>query len=665
MADRAVPGLHLRRGGAYAVAILLLLLLLVPFLISPCAATVYTWDGKNATTSVQDLINATVNGDSIYLTGGRYTGNLQINRSIVFGALDTADTPEIVSTNASAAGITLLSDGIAINGLIISGEADTGLLIKSGNNQIRGMTIRGFRRGIGLSSAQSNILSGNTVVNNSLGIGIERTSRSNTFYLNFFNNTRDVESPSAENMWSSGRQVYMYAGREYTGQVGNYWAGYSGKDENGDGIGDTPYEIQEDVPGDLPAEMQGGAPQGIPGQGLLFGVTDRAPLVALPASYTLVSVAGRLNATPAGGEFPQKAYQPVSGMMVPEGTSNLFGGPRNPYVAYLIQYWWIVPIALIVSVAGGIWFGRRWKGQKHDGTQRGIPADTSRNVTVVKKTLPPPDAEDGVARLHYAARLPPALEKRYPDAQYLAEGGVSRVFRAWDEKEGRPVAVKIPIRFDEVTGTQFTKELHVWEGLHHTNIVEIYAANIFPVPYIEMEYVPSSLSGRKFPLGTAEAVAIIRGVAEGLRYAHEQGIVHRDIKPANIMIGEDGTPKISDWGLSKAEGTKQSGIIGFSLEYAAPEQLAPNLYGEPGPRTDIYQLGVLFYEMLAGHIPFPGGGLGEITQAILHDPPRPLVLSGPDADLITGIIMKCLAKRPEDRYESVSRFLDELKKAGS
>ena len=70
-------------------------------------------------------------------------------------------------------------------------------------------------------------------------------------------------------------------------------------------------------------------------------------------------------------------------------------------------------------------------------------------------------------------------------------------------------------------------------------------------------------------------------------------------------------PKITDWGLSKAQGTKQSGLIGFSLEYAAPEQLAPNLYGEPGPWTDIYQMGVLFYEMLAGHVPFPGTAWGR------------------------------------------------------
>ena len=157
----------------------------------------------------------------------------------------------------------------------------------------------------------------------------------------------------------------------------------------------------------------------------------------------------------------------------------------------------------------------------------------------------------------------------------------------------------------------------MWEGLHHKNIVELYGANIFPLPFIEMEYVPASLAEMHFPFDE-KAVAILTGIAEGLRYAHGQGIVHRDIKPGNILLSPDGTPKITDWGLSRQQGKKQSGIIGFSLEYAAPEQLAPSLYGEPGPWTDIFHLGVLFYEMLTGHVPFSGDGMGEVTHAILQ-----------------------------------------------
>ncbi|HVN74010.1 MAG TPA: serine/threonine-protein kinase, partial [Methanoregula sp.] len=137
-----------------------------------------------------------------------------------------------------------------------------------------------------------------------------------------------------------------------------------------------------------------------------------------------------------------------------------------------------------------------------------------------------------------------------------------------------------------------------------------------------------------------------------------------DIKPGNILIAPDGTPKITDWGLAKAEGSRQSGIIGFSLEYASPEQLAPNLFGEPGPWTDIYQLGVLFYEMLTGHVPFRGGGMGEVTHAILHDEPPPLAIEGPDAERIRSIIRKCMQKDPKDRYRSVAEILRELEGIG-
>jgi len=223
------------------------------------------------------------------------------------------------------------------------------------------------------------------------------------------------------------------------------------------------------------------------------------------------------------------------------------------------------------------------------------------------------------------------------------------------------VSGKIPIRFDEVTGTQFTKELHIWQGLHHKNIVEMYAANVFPMPYIEMEYVDSSLADLKFPLHTDRAIKIITGVAEGLRYAHEQGIVHRDIKPENILITPGDIPKITDWGLAKAlSDTKQTGLISFSLNYAAPEQLAPNLYGEAGQWTDIYQLGVLFYEMVTGRLPFSGDGMGEITQAILHNTPLPPEPSGRYAQEITAIIIRCLQKKPQDRYPSVAGILADL-----
>lgn len=636
-----------------------ILVLLLP-LISPVSAKVITYDGKTNASSLQNLINSTTTGDSIFLAGGKYFEAILIDRPIVFGALDTNDSPEIVS-KGSHPGITLAADGITLNGITISGSAEYGLLVQSSNNRISAVTTTGFDRGIGLKSAKNNILSGNILVNNSIGIDVDRNSHSNIFYLNYLDNTRDVAIQANDNIWFSNRQDYRYAGRDLAGPVGNYWKANNATDSNDDGIGDDPYVIQSAV---------SGTPQAM-------DILDRAPLISPPDSYTLVRVTSPMNTTLSDGLFNppefsssqfsqnQPDVNPYNSQMMNNGpfpnSSANFPGPLNPSLIFLVQFWWVVPIAFVISAVAGIWFERRW--MRRDSVPRGeeTPGLLTRYVTRVKKSGPGAGAEVS-GHLHYAAHLPAALEKKYPGAEYVAEGGVSRVFRARDEKEGRDVAVKIPIRFDEVSGTQFTKELHVWEGLHHKNIVEIYAANIFPVPYIEMEYVESSLASLQFPLEMNRATAIITGVAQGLRYAHEQGIVHRDLKPENIMVTADDTPKISDWGLSKAEGTKQSGIIGFSLEYAAPEQLAPNIYGEPGSWTDIYQLGVLFYEMLTGHVPFKGGGMGEITHAILHDDISPLTLSGPGSAEIRDIILKCLQKRPQDRYSSVAEVLKDLEK---
>ncbi|HSQ93726.1 MAG TPA: NosD domain-containing protein, partial [Methanoregula sp.] len=185
MADRVITCLPARRMRANAYVLFLMLLSLALIVAIPVSATVFTYDAKETAGSIQELIDTAANGDSIYLPGGKYYENLQINRSIVFGALDTKDPPEIVSSNVSGAGITLVSDGTTINGVIISGEAEHGLLVKSNNNQVRAVTIWGMSRGIGLNSAISNIFSGNVILNNSVGIEVDRGSRSNTFYLNY------------------------------------------------------------------------------------------------------------------------------------------------------------------------------------------------------------------------------------------------------------------------------------------------------------------------------------------------------------------------------------------------------------------------------------------------------------------------------------------------
>ena len=258
--------------------------------------------------------------------------------------------------------------------------------------------------------------------------------------------------------------------------------------------------------------------------------------------------------------------------------------------------------------------------------------------------------------------FPPELADRYTSIDFLGMGGISHVFRAMRLKDGMTVAVKIPIRFDDTTGKCFMKEILAWEGLRHPNIVEITEVNILPIPYVEMEFVKSGLADLKTPLPVKDAAEIVTGVAEGLAYAHEQGIIHRDIKPQNILIDRQGVPKISDWGMSRLIGSSAiPTVAGFSLAYAAPEQISPGKFGETDARTDIYQLGVVFYELVTGKLLFPGDDLAEVSNAIISRMPVPPSEVNPLARPLDPVILKCLQKDPGDRYQSVRTLLEDLK----
>src|SRR5690606_18961543 len=144
------------------------------------------------------------------------------------------------------------------------------------------------------------------------------------------------------------------------------------------------------------------------------------------------------------------------------------------------------------------------------------------------------------------------------------------------------------------------------------------------------------------PLAPGDAARIIRDIANGLSYAHSQGIIHRDIKPQNILMTEDGIPRITDWGMSKVMGTGMlPTITGFSLSYAAPEQITPGKFGDTDQRTDVYQLGVVFYELLTAELPFEGDDISRVSVRILNDTPPPPSVLNPDARPFDGIVAKC------------------------
>ncbi|NYT05521.1 MAG: serine/threonine protein kinase [Methanomicrobiales archaeon] len=286
----------------------------------------------------------------------------------------------------------------------------------------------------------------------------------------------------------------------------------------------------------------------------------------------------------------------------------------------------------------------------------GLAASRSRSAAAPPAGLPPVSREDPYATrvaeyAEHEAYFPRGLQEKYTGIAYIGKGGTARVFRAVRRSDGVTVAVKVPADFDELTGKSFLREMRLWETLRHDHIIRIFAVNILPSPYVEMEFAERSLADVPLPLDPEKAAGIIAGIADAVACAHEKGIVHRDIKPQNILCTKEGKAKLSDWGLGKLlDGPGGETRAGFSLGYAAPEQIAPAVYPVTDERTDIFQLGVVMYELLTGQKPFVGDGPGDLSMAILqHQPPPPSSVRG-DLVAFDGIIARCLAKDPAERY---------------
>lgn len=389
--------------------------------------------------------------------------------------------------------------------------------------------------------------------------------------------------------------------------------------------------------------------------GVPDGVTHHDPVADISGVAAAPDNPLKIRPNPTLTPTPAKQNRSIT---LPALTKTVAERPKVTIPAF----WLILIVGTAIIGFGAILYLliRRKKGSA--AAEKSLVRKPDGYVTVID--VPAAGEGAGSAQSGYpepAVAFPPSLQKRFMNPEFIGEGGLARVFRAQNAKTGETVAVKIPMRFDEATGTHFTRDIVFWQGLEHENIIRIYSSNILPVPYIEMEYAPSSLAAIPLPLPEENAVAMVLCIARGLAYAHRKGIVHRDIKPENILIAADGTPKITDWGLGKAIGdTRKSSIIGFSPAYAAPEQIAPHKYGRPGPATDIYQLGMLLAELLTGSALFKGEGLHDLNMAILNDPPVIPAWKGEHKARLREILIKCLSKRPEDRYESVEVLVRDL-----
>ena len=256
----------------------------------------------------------------------------------------------------------------------------------------------------------------------------------------------------------------------------------------------------------------------------------------------------------------------------------------------------------------------------------------------------------------------------YQILEKLGEGGMGVVYKAQDTKLDRLVALKfLPEHVSAGSGEleRFLQEAKAAAGLNHPNICTIHGIEEFERKnFIVMEYVDGqTLQEKKSSLSMKQALDVGIQIAEGLAAAHEKGIVHRDIKPENIMIRKDGRVQIMDFGLAKLRGasrlTKEGSTVG-TAGYMSPEQVQGQ---ETDHRSDIFSLGVLLYEMLAGQPPFKGVHETAIAYEIVNVDSPPLSSIKPEiAPELDAIVLECLEKDPKERTQSASQVAVDLKR---
>lgn len=257
----------------------------------------------------------------------------------------------------------------------------------------------------------------------------------------------------------------------------------------------------------------------------------------------------------------------------------------------------------------------------------------------------------------------------------IGQGGMGEVYFGYQKSLDRPVAVKLlrdEYARDESFIARFKREAKSAAKLIHQNIIQVYQLGesngeyYFAMEYVEGKDLQIILKENKGKLGTAESVRIIFNVAKALEIAGSFGIVHRDIKPSNVLITKDGSIKVMDFGLAKAfqdssTNVTMSGAVMGTANYMSPEQAEGR---DVDQRTDIYSLGVMFYQLLTGYLPFSGENPTSLAFQHVHSKPIPPMEKIPGVSkALNDICIRCLAKKKEDRYQSATELMVDLQAA--
>ena len=261
------------------------------------------------------------------------------------------------------------------------------------------------------------------------------------------------------------------------------------------------------------------------------------------------------------------------------------------------------------------------------------------------------------------------IANRYEVVQHIGQGGMADVFRGVDTILNREVAIKIlraDLSTDAVSILRFEREAQAATALAHPNIVEIYDVGDYKGHhYIVMEYVPGrtlkQVIRARGPLLIEEAVDIMKQLTGAVYAAHSKGIIHRDIKPQNVIVKADGSVKILDFGIATAKGsiqlTQANNVMG-SVHYLAPELAKGE---QASNQSDIYALGIVLYEMLAGDVPFKADQAVNVALMHMRDPMPSLREANPTVpQSIENIVTRATAKDPKKRYRNADEMRRDL-----
>lgn len=259
---------------------------------------------------------------------------------------------------------------------------------------------------------------------------------------------------------------------------------------------------------------------------------------------------------------------------------------------------------------------------------------------------------------------------RYHVLEQLGEGGMATVYKAFDTRLERNVAIKVILpsrQQDEKFLKRFEREARALAQLSHPNIVKVLDYGDHEgVPFLVMEYIPGGTLKQKVgkPIPWQEAARLIAPIARALEYAHQQKIVHRDIKPANILLTQSGEPMLSDFGIAKIlESEETVDLTGTGVGIGTPDYMAPEQGSGQAVdhRTDIYALGIVFYELVTGRKPYQADTPMAVMIKKITDPlPRPKQFAPGLPDSVERALLKALMKNPGERYADMGAFANAL-----